>query len=280
MHGRVVLITGATDGIGRLSAGRLAARGAAVLLHGRHAERCAGVKAEIERATGNRKIFTYTADLADLAQVRSLGAAILKEHPRLDVLVNNAGIGPGPARNPRALSAQGFELRLAVNYLAPFLLTHLLLPALRRAPAARIVNVTSAAQQTIDFDDPMLTRHYSPMRAYAQSKLALTMFTFDLAETLRDTPITVNCLHPGTLLDTKMVREAFAAPLGNPRSGAEAEVHLATDPHLEAVSGKYFFEKQEARAEAQAYDREARRKLRALSAGWVGLADGSDSSAG
>ncbi len=269
--GRTALVTGATDGIGRLTTGRLADMGFTVLVHGRNADRCAAVKAEIEQATGNPGIHTYAADLADLSKVRGLAAEIVEDHPRLDLLINNAGIGPGPSGQGRSLSAQGYELRLAVNYLAPFLLTHLLMPALRKADSARIVNVSSAAQQALDFDDVMLDRRYSPMRAYAQSKLALTMFTFDLAEALHGESITVNCLHPGSLLDTKMVREAFGTPQGRVESGAEAEVFLATDPELEGISGKYFFEKRQSRADAQAYDGNARRRLRELSAEWVGL---------
>jgi NAD(P)-dependent dehydrogenase (short-subunit alcohol dehydrogenase family) len=271
IQGQVVLVTGATDGIGRLTARRLAEMGAKVLVHGRDQRKCIAIKEEIESETANSRIDTYAADLAELGQVRALAGRILAEHPRLDILINNAGIGPGPSGQARAISPDGFELRFAVNYLAPFLLTQLLLPALRASTSARIVNVSSAAQRTIDFDDVMLTKKYSPMRAYAQSKLALAMFTFDLAERLRGEPITVNCLHPGSLLDTKMVREAFGTPQGGAQSGAEAEVFLATAPRLDDVSGRYFFETREARAETQAYDQNARQTLWALSAEWVGL---------
>jgi NAD(P)-dependent dehydrogenase (short-subunit alcohol dehydrogenase family) len=266
---QVVLVTGATAGIGRLTAGRLAEMGATILVHGRDDRQCAALKKEIESEVPHARIVAYAADLAELGQVRELGAKILAGHPRLDILINNAGIGPGPSGQPRALSADGHELRFAVNYLAPFLLTHSLLPALRAAAPSRIVNVSSAAQRALDFEDLMLTKKYSPMRAYAQSKLALTMFTFDLAEQLRHERITVNCLHPGSLLDTKMVREAFGTPQGSAQSGAEAELFLATNPQLDGVSGGYFFETREDRADPQAYDRNARQTLRELSAAWV-----------
>jgi NAD(P)-dependent dehydrogenase (short-subunit alcohol dehydrogenase family) len=183
----------------------------------------------------------------------------------LDVLINNAGAGPGASSSKREVSSDGYELRFAVNYLAPFLLTRSLLPLLRRAAPARIVNVSSAAQEPIDFTDVMFTRQYDPMSAYARSKTALTMFTFELAKRLQKDGVTVNCLHPGSLLDTKMVRESFGTPWGSAESGAEVVKHMAVSPELEGVTGKYFDRTREARASAQAYDREARRKLWRLS---------------
>jgi NAD(P)-dependent dehydrogenase (short-subunit alcohol dehydrogenase family) len=171
------------------------------------------------------------------------------------------------------LSKDGCELRFAVNYLAPFLLTHLLVPVLGRSEPSRIVNVSSAAQEAIDFDDVMLERSYDPWRAYGQSKLALTMFTFDMAEQLKEQEITANCLHPGSLLDTKMVRESFAAPLGSAESGAAVEIYVAITPHLEGRSGIYAIpeEKREARAHRQAYDPEARKKLLRIAEDLTGI---------
>lgn len=168
---------------------------------------------------------------------RKLAEELLANLNELDVLINNAGIG---FSDERQLSEDGYELRFAINYLAPFLLTHLMLPALREAAPSRIVNVSSAGQHPIDFDDVMLEENYDSSRAYRQSKLALIMFTIELAAKLNAENITVNSLHPGTYLDTKMVRNADITPQGEAESGAEAEVFLATSPELENVSGKYF----------------------------------------
>lgn len=267
-----ILVTGATDGIGKLTALRLARKGATVLLHGRDAEKCRNVKDEIGKASGNSKLEYFTADCSSVPAVRKMAEAIRDLHPRLDVLINNAGVLPaGSGSGGRDLSEQGFDLCLAVNYLAPFLLTHLLLPALRAAGSARIINVSSAAQERIDFNDLMIETGYTPMRAYARSKLALVMFTFELNERLQDKTITVNCVHPGSLLDTKMVRHRFSQPRDSAESGADVEVYLATSPEMEGVSGAYFDRKTPSQAHAQAYDPEARRRLRRLSLQLVGM---------
>jgi NAD(P)-dependent dehydrogenase (short-subunit alcohol dehydrogenase family) len=168
-------------------------------------------------------------------------------------------------------SKDGHDLCLAVNYLAPFLLTHLLLPLLRASDAARIVNVSSAAQEPVDFEDLMLENNYSPMKAYSRSKLALAMFTVELARRLEEEHITVNCLHPGSLLDTKMVRERFGQPQGSAESGAEVEVYVATASELDGVSGVYFDRKNRSRAHSQAYDSRARQQLWQISLGLTGL---------
>jgi NAD(P)-dependent dehydrogenase (short-subunit alcohol dehydrogenase family) len=183
------------------------------------------------------------------------------------VLINNAGIGSGAPPARRQVSADGYELRFAVNYLAHFLLTYRLLPLLRRSTAARIVNVASVGQQPIDFEDVMLENAYDGLRAYRQSKLAQVMFTFDLAEELSGSGVTVNSLHPASLMNTKMVRETdyFGGPISTVEEGARAVESLATSPELEGVSGEYFNGQQRARANAQAYDEEARRRLRELS---------------
>lgn len=261
-----ILVTGATDGIGRITASRLAQMGATVLLHGRDAEKCRAVRDDM-RQTGSRStVECFRADFSNLSDVRRMAAAVRNRTGRLDVLINNAGVLPaGSDDGDRRLSAQGYELCLAVNYLAPFLLTQQLLPTLRAAGAARIVNIASAAQEPVDFDDLMLTHGYSPMRAYARSKLALVMFTFELGERLGDEKVSINCVHPGTLLDTKMVRRSFSQPRGSAESGAEVEVYLATDPELKGVSGIYFDRKTPSQAHSQAYDRQARRKLWQLS---------------
>lgn len=269
LNGKTVLVTGSTDGVGRRVAERLGAAGARVLVHGRDAVRGAQVVAEIEGAGGTATFLG--ADLASLAQVRDLAAAVQQATDRLDILVNNAGIGT--AGGVRQESADGIELRFAVNYLAGFLLTSLLLPLLRAATPARIVNVSSAGQQAIDFADVMLMRGYSGARAYCQSKLAQIMFTFDLAEQLAGTGVTVTCLHPATYMDTAMVRRAGVTPVSTVDEGAEAILNLAASPALAGRTGLYFNGLREARAQAQAYDVAARRQLQALSRKLTGLPD-------
>src|SRR5689334_12017264 len=173
----VVLVTGATDGLGRGVAERLAADGATVHIHGRDPERLAAAAAEIEEATGNSRIEIHLADLASLEQVRSLADEVERSTDRLDVLINNAGIGSAkPELTTRQESADGIELRFAVNYLAGFVLTLRLLPLLRRSTPARIVNVASLGQAPLDFDDPLLEGEYDGKRAYSQSKLAQITF--------------------------------------------------------------------------------------------------------
>src|SRR5207302_5055584 len=208
----------------------------------------------------------YRADFAALTQVRVLAERLAREQERLDVLVNNAGIGSTlPGGGKRQESEDGFELRFAVNYLAPFLLTRLLLPTLGQSAPARIVNVSSAGQAPINFRNVMLTHNYDGAQAYCQSKLALVMFTFDLAEELSGTGVTANCLHPATYMPTKMVLAARGSGLSTIEEGVQATTHLITAPELGQVSGRYFNGLREARAESQAYDRQARYQLRRLS---------------
>jgi NAD(P)-dependent dehydrogenase (short-subunit alcohol dehydrogenase family) len=197
--------------------------------------------------------------------VRRLADALRGDHERLDLLINNAGIGSGGPNATRRVSVDGHELLFAVNYLAGFLLTALLLPMLRADSPARIVNVASAGQQAIDFDDVMLTRDYSSGRAYRQSKLAQILFTFDLAEALKGTGVTVTCLHPATFMDTTMVRQAGTTPISTVDDGADSILNLAVGADLEGRTGLYFNRLQEAQANAQAYDAAARARLRELS---------------
>jgi NAD(P)-dependent dehydrogenase (short-subunit alcohol dehydrogenase family) len=264
----VVLVTGATDGLGRGVAERLAAEGATVHIHGRNPERLDAAAAEIEaKSSGNGRIETHLADLASLEQVRSLADDVERSTERLDVLINNAGIGSGkPELTTRQESADGIELRFAVNYLAGFVLTLRLLPLLRRSAPARIVNVASLGQAPLDFDDPMLEREYDGKRAYSQSKLAQITFGMELAERLDGSGVTVNSLHPSTFMPTKMVLEQYGNPIDTLEAGIEATVRLATSPELEGVSGRFFDRQEEAAADGQAYDPEARSRLWELSA--------------
>jgi NAD(P)-dependent dehydrogenase (short-subunit alcohol dehydrogenase family) len=269
---QTVLVTGSTDGLGRALARELAGRGATVLLHGRSSERLEDSLRELREATGSVRLRGYLADFASLDEVRRLAGEVKRDVGRLEVLVNNAGIGAGKD-GAREESADGLELRFAVNYLAPFLLTSLLLPLLVRSIPARIVNVASAGQAPIDFDDVMLERGYDGGRAYAQSKLAQIMFTFELAERLRgdDEGVTVNALHPASLMNTKIVYESFGYTMSTVEDGVEATLRLAVSPDLDGISGRYFDRLREARAHEQAYDPEARRSLWRLSEQLAGL---------
>jgi NAD(P)-dependent dehydrogenase (short-subunit alcohol dehydrogenase family) len=270
LKGKTILVTGSTDGVGRYVSGKLGAEGARVLVHGRDRERGQSVVEAIRRG-GNEAAVFYAADLSSLAEVRKLADLIRKDHDRLDVLINNAGIGSASGGRQRRTSADGHELRFAVNYLAGFLLTRLLLPLITTSAPARIVNVASLAQQPIDFDDVMLTRDYDGGRAYAQSKLAQIMFTFDLAAELEGSGVTVTCLHPATYMDTTMVRAGGITPLSTVEQGGEAILNLAVADELTGKIGLYFDGKRQSRANPQAYDAAARKKLRELSTRLTGL---------
>lgn len=269
-NGKTVLITGSTDGVGRVVAKRLGEGGWRVLVHGRDRGRGERVVAEINDAGGGSAEF-LAADLSSLADVRRLADAVQKTTKRLDLLVNNAGIGSGGPQGTRQTSADGYELRFAVNYLAGFLLTYLLLPLIEKSTPARIVNVSSLGQEAIDFTDVMLTQSYSGLRAYRQSKLAQIMFTIDLAHELEDAAVTVNALHPATFMNTTMVLQFGGKPMSSVEEGADAILKLAVSPEVQGQSGLYLNGQREARADAQVYDAEARRKLKALSLELTGL---------
>ena len=267
-NAKTALVTGSTDGVGREVALRLGGGGWRVLVHGRDHERGKEVVAAIEKAGASAEFIA--ADLSTLVEVRRLADAVQKTTQRLDLLINNAGIGSGGPQGVRQESADGYELRFAVNYLSGFLLAHLLLPLIEKSAPARIVNVSSLGQQAIDFDDVMLTRDYSGMRAYRQSKLAQILFTPDLAHDLDGTGVTVTALHPATFMNTAMVRQ-FGTPMSTVEEGADAIMRLAVSDDLEGKTGLYFNGQREAKADAQAYDAAARQKLKALSLELAGL---------
>ncbi|MFT3695155.1 MAG: SDR family NAD(P)-dependent oxidoreductase [Kofleriaceae bacterium] len=253
---RTIFVTGSTDGVGRRVVEKLAAPGTHLIVHGRDAARGAEVVAAVQQAGASAEF--RQADFASLDQVRRLADDVKHSHGKIDVLINNAGIAL--VSGARRLSPDGFELHFAVNYLAGFLLTHLLRPVLQ---TSRVVNVSSAGQQTIDFDDVMLERGYSGYRAYAQSKLAQILFTFDLAE---DKCLTATCLHPSTYMDTSMVRNGGITPMSSVDTGADAIIAA-----INARNGHYFDVQRDTRANAQAYDVDARRRLRELSMQLVAL---------
>jgi NAD(P)-dependent dehydrogenase (short-subunit alcohol dehydrogenase family) len=271
MDGKTVLITGSTDGVGRYVAATLAAAGAKVLIHGRDRARAKNLADEIRRQGHTEPTF-YPADLSSLAGTRQLAEAVLADHGRIDVFISNAGIGSRTPSAERQTSADGHELRFAVNYLSGFLLAYLLLPAIRAAAPSRIVNVASLGQHPIDFDDVMITKGYNGGRAYSQSKLSQIMFTIDLAHELKGSGVTVNSLHPATYMNTTMVRQGGITPISTVEQGGEAILHLATGDDMAGKSGLFFNGMYEAQANPQAYDLTARKKLRALSFTLTGLA--------
>ena len=267
----VVLITGSTDGLGRAVAERLATQGATVLLHGRDGEKLASTAHELRSATGNDRVRTYLADFSSLEQVRTMANEVEAENHRLHVLVNNAGVGSGkPAGTTRQETQDGYELRFGVNHLAGFVLTLRLLPLLRRSAPSRVVNVASAGQYPIDFDDVMLQREYAGSRAYRQSKLAQIMFGFELADRVPADEVTVNSLHPATMMPTKIVLEQHGSSKERLEDGVDATLRLVIGEELEGISGLYFNRQLEERADDQAYDEQARQRLWDLSAELTG----------
>jgi NAD(P)-dependent dehydrogenase (short-subunit alcohol dehydrogenase family) len=270
---QAILITGATDGLGRALACEIAGTGATVLIHGRDERRGQETLAEIRNQTASADVRWLCADLGSLAEVSRLAQEVTRQHLRLDALVNNAAIGMAVSGDDsRMESRDGHELRFAVNYLAGYLLTRLLLPLLERSAPARVVNVSSAGQAAIDFDDVMLERSYSPTQAYRQSKLAQIMFTIDLAHELRDRGVTATCLHPATYMPTKMVLDVGIEPTSSLEDGVQAALRLVTDPDLDGVSGAYFDGQLLADPHPQAEDPQARRRLNELSNRLCGLA--------
>jgi NAD(P)-dependent dehydrogenase (short-subunit alcohol dehydrogenase family) len=254
----VALVTGSTSGLGREVALRLGEAGAHVIVHGRDRARGEEVAREIERRGGSARFIR--ADFIDLDNVRDLAATVLGQYQRLDLLLNNAGIGGPPERQE---SADGYELTFQVNYLSHFLLTDTLMPLLEAGAPARIINVASAAQHPIDFDDPQIEKNYESWRAYGQSKLAQISYTKALAERLEGTGITTYSLHPETFMPTRMVLQAGIEPRSTIEEGADNVMHLITSRDL--VNGAYFNRRQQAEPHEQARDRDARERLWALS---------------
>lgn len=260
LSGKVALVTGSTDGLGRDVARRLAAAGAHVLVTGRSAARGDSLVDEIRRG-GKGSARFYRADLASLAEVRRLAEAVRRDSKRLDLLINNAGVG-FVFDTTRKFSADGHEMHFAVNYLAHYLLTQELLPLIVASAPSRIINVSSGSQEAIDFDDVMMERGFTGGRGYAQSKLAQILMTIDMAPALERQGVLTYSLHPATTMATTMARALNVTPRSTIAEGVESVVNAIVTT---APTGTYFNRQVATRAHAQAYDAEARQKLRALS---------------
>ena len=261
---QTILITGATGGLGRALAHRAAEHGATVVAHGRDEQRLRGLALEVEEATGT-SIDTVAADLADLREVDRLADSVLDTYDRLDVLVNNAGVGYGAPDGPREESTDGIELRFAVIHLAAYRLAGRLAKLLEVSAPARIVQVASAGQLALDRDDPLTEQGWDGVTAYRRSKLAQVMATYDLAADLVGTGVTVNALHPATFMDTAMVRDSGVTPTSTVGEGLDATWRLVADPALDGVSGRYFDGIHEGTTAPQADDPAARAWVRELS---------------
>ncbi|MDO8964465.1 MAG: SDR family NAD(P)-dependent oxidoreductase [Coriobacteriia bacterium] len=238
MHGKTVLITGATSGIGRESATQLARMGAHVFVHGRTAERAAAASASIARDSRSESVSPVFGDLSSLSQVRALAAAVTAQTDELHVLVNNAGV----YMRDRVLTEDGHETTWAVNHLAHFALTLALERLLANSAPARVVTVSSVAhfRGTIDFADPERALGYDGYGSYAASKLMNVLFSMELADHLAGTGVTSNALHPG-IIDTRLLHDGFPGQQGaSPETGATTVVYLASSPDVEDTSGRYF----------------------------------------
>lgn len=263
MNTTTVLFTGSTDGIGRQCALELAKSGATVLLHGRDGSRGKSVLEDIRKVSGNANVDLVIADFRSLAHVRRMAAEILDKYSRLDVLVNNAGT----YLRKHEMTEDSFESTFAVNHLAPFLLTNLLLDLLKKCAPAKIINVSSMAHQQGRFDVTNLQaeKHFDAYGAYALSKLANLMFTYELARRLEGSGVTVNALHPG-VISTKLLRAGFGSFGGRPvKDGADRIMHLIRMPHDANVTGRYFVDDKEAVSSTQACDPRLQKELWLLS---------------
>jgi NAD(P)-dependent dehydrogenase (short-subunit alcohol dehydrogenase family) len=261
---QTILITGATGGLGRALAHRAAEHGATVVAHGRDEQRLRALALEVEEVTGT-SIDTVAADLAELREVDRLADSVLETYDRLDVLVNNAGVGFGAPDGPRQESADGIELRFAVNHLAAYRLAGRLAKLLEVSAPSRIVQVASAGQLALDRDDPLTEHGWDGVTAYRRSKLAQVMATYDLAADLVGTGVTVNALHPATFMDTAMVRDSGVSPTSTVGEGLDATWRLVADPALDGVSGRYFEGTHEGMTDPQADDPAARAWVREVS---------------
>lgn len=268
MQGKVCLVTGSSSGIGKVTARELARMGATVVMVCRNRAKGEAVQAEIRTATGNEQVDLMLADLTSLADVRRVADEFKQKYTRLHVLIHNAG----GANSVRKVTPDGFEATFAANYLAPFLLTEQLLDVLKASAPARIVNVSSAAHQggRIDFEDLQGEKRYNTWKAYGQAKLALLLFTYELARQLEGSGVTVNALHPGVIASNfdqglnsflRFGWKLISPLLSSVEQGAQTTLYLATSPEVEGISGKYFANRKERKSSSRSYDEAARLRL-------------------
>ena len=278
MGGKTVLITGGTSGIGKATAVALAAMGANVVITGRNAERGEAAVEEIKGQSTNADVELILADLCVQSEVRRLAETFLARHDRLDVLVNNAGV----VLSKRTETPDGIEMTLAINHLAPFLLTNLLLDRLKQSAPSRVITVSSEAQRwgSMDFGDLQSRRRYRGFPVYGMTKLANIMFTYELAERLKGTGVTANCLHPGSVGTNfgqnnrgamAFFFRTFKPFMRSPEQGADTLIWLASSPEVGGISGKYFSDRKEIEAKDIAYDPDVRRRLWEISEDLTGL---------
>lgn len=280
MAGKVCMVTGANSGIGKATALGLANIGATVVMVCRSQERGEAALTEIKQKSSSDRIFLLLADLASQTSIRGLAEDFKSQYSALHVLINNAGIIP----RKRQETVDGFETQFAVNHLAPFLLTNLLLDVLKSSAPARIVTVASDMHRgaTINFDDLQSVESYRPVRVYSQTKLANVLFTYELARKLQGTKITANCLHPG-MVATKLLADGIGIPRplksttkligSNPETGAKTSLYLAASREVEGVSGKYFVKQKAVESSKISYDQGVASRLWKQSAELTGLGD-------
>jgi NAD(P)-dependent dehydrogenase (short-subunit alcohol dehydrogenase family) len=269
MNGKVILVTGSTDGIGKQSALELARKGATVLIHGRNPSLGKTVLEQIRKESRNDRLELFIADFASLRQVRRLADEACAKYAKLDVLVNNAGV----YMRDRQLTEDGFEVTFAVNHLAPFLLTNLLLDLLKRSAPSKIINVSSMAHQGahLDLNDLQAEKRFDAYDVYSKSKLANLLFTYDLAQRLNNSGVTVNALHP-SVIATKMLKAGFGSMGGRPvEDGAARIAYLVNTPGIENVSGKYFVNDKEQISSSQSRDAKLRQQFWSLSEKMVAI---------
>lgn len=271
LEGKICLVTGANSGIGKETVMGLSRMGARVIMVCRNGKRGEAAKSEVIRKTGNSTMELLLCDLSSLAQVRKLADEVLSKYNALHVLVNNAGT----VSLTETTTVDGFETTLAVNYLAPFLLTNLLLDLVRASAPSRIINVASVSHYggKIDLDQTRRGRAGASMTAYSNSKLALVMFTYELARRMQGSGVTVNCLHPGAVATIMWRLPSFLTRLFliSPKSGAETTLYLASSPEVEGSSGRYFEKKKENHSSSESYDEEKARLLWDATCKLVGL---------
>jgi NAD(P)-dependent dehydrogenase (short-subunit alcohol dehydrogenase family) len=281
MKDKICMVTGATSGIGKATALGLARMGASVVIVARNRTHGEAICTEIAATSGNPKVYALQADLSSQVDIRRLAKDFMSAFPHLHVLVNNAGVAP----SRRTLTVDGIETTFAVNYLAPFLLTNLLLDVLKASAPARVVNVAGDFHRkvSLDFDDLMSEKDYNGNRANNRAKLALILFTYELARRLAGTQVTANCLHPGAVGTDAPLKDPHLSPFArsmyrlvrrfflSPEKGAQTSLYLASSPEVEQVSGKYFIKVAAVASSPDSYDEQTARRLWEVSEQLTGI---------